>query len=888
MTSPPDPTVVLPQLPEGLLDDLLGILFGNPQARQGALAQLRAREPQHAAAIDAHVQHHELLRATEVRTDDAASIPGYRILETLGEGGMGLVYLAEQIVPVTRRVALKVIKLGMDSKEVVARFERERQSLAVMDHDAIARVFDCGTTSRGQPFFAMEYVQGEPIDAFADRHRLGLRERIALFQQVCHGVQHAHQKGVIHRDLKPGNVLVGQRDGQRTVKVIDFGVARATAPEARDAGLRTELGQLVGTPEYMSPEQALGEAARVDTRTDVFSLGVMLYELVSGALPYPPGHLRSSTLEVLRQRLGDQEPPRPSTRLHGLGAEAAQCALRRRLTLTSLQRELRGDLDWIVLRAMAREPERRYASVNALADDLQRYLDGLPVLAGPPSAGYRLRKFLRRYRGRLLAAGGILVALVGGLVGTGLALWEARASQRRVEMLANVVKVKAARIVAGDLSLQPAWPEQIPALDAWLRDFVTPLDEGVQKVRATLQSIGDGEVVPGLSSSTNQFLREELQGFLVDVDRLRANEAKDVAQRLRYAKSIEGLTRNHPKARVTWVAAHDAIAKADGITASTLYAAAPIDLQPQLDLVPMGMNPVTKMWEFYHLRSAIDPTAAGDAATVAIPEIAPDGSVVVGEGTGIVFVLVPGGTYTLFAQKTDPTKPNYDPDTVEGARTVDVTLAPFFLARHELTQGQWLRLAGSPSPSSHAAGTHPQGMDAPITFAHPVDMVDWFQCDALLRRHGLLLPTEAQWECGARGGNDAPWAHGPKVEDLRGAANLLDQCTEPAPWIGVRVAWNDRYIWHAPVGSFPKFNGFGLYDVHGNVCEWCRDGCNSPTPTWAPGDGAMSGPGSDDLRAFRGGSFLNPAIQARVSWREPYLPNFRFHDRGCRAARALR
>lgn len=451
----------------------------------------------------------------------------------------------------------------------------------------------------------------------------------------------------------------------------------------------------------------------------------------------------------------------------------------------------------------------------------------------------------------------------------------------------DIVKVGTGRTKAAEIF--PAWPDKIPALEAWLRDFVTPLDGAVRRVRTTLQAIEAGDVIPGLSPSIGLFSRTELQALLADADRLRANEAQDVTQRLRWANGIEALTRNHPMARVTWAAAREAIAKADGVTASTLYAGVPIDLQPQLDLVPIGMNPVTKLWEFYHLRSAFDPAAAGDPAAIEIPQIAPDGSIAVGDGTGIVFVLVPGGRHTLLAQKTDPTKPNYDPDTVDGARTFEVALAPFFLARHELTQGQWLRLAGSPSPSSHAAGTHPTGIDAPITFAHPVDMVDWFQCDTLLRRHGLVLPTEAQWEYGARGGRDTPWAYGRSAEDLQGVANLLDARTLPVlGWPGTRVAWDDGFIVHAPVGSYPRPNGYGLYDVHGNVWEWCRDGIATPEPKWADGDGVMSGPSTDDTRAFRGGSFMTQSAQMRIAWRQPYLPGWRIHDLGCRAARALR
>ncbi|HEX5052432.1 MAG TPA: protein kinase [Planctomycetota bacterium] len=345
-------------------------------------------------------------------------IGAYRVLDTLGEGGMGTVYLAEQSQPVKRRVALKLIKLGMDSKAVVARFEQERQALAMMQHDGIARVFDCGTTERGQPYFVMELVRGVPLNEFCDRNRLSLAARIRLLQQVCAAVTHAHQKGVVHRDLKPGNVLVSDEESRRSVKIIDFGLAKAMGQKLVEATLFTEAGQVVGTPEYMAPEQADPTNQDIDTRADVYALGVMLYETLTGQLPFSQHDLRRAGLLEMQRVLRDVEPPKPSTRLSAL-LDATAIAEQRRTTATALRRTLRNDLDWLVLKALEKDRSRRYETANALAMDLQRYLDHEPLSAGPPSLGYRLRKLVRRYRGPIAAAAAIVVATA---IGAGLAL----------------------------------------------------------------------------------------------------------------------------------------------------------------------------------------------------------------------------------------------------------------------------------------------------------------------------------------------------------------------------------------------------------------------------------------------------------------------------------
>lgn len=346
-------------------------------------------------------------------TSDRLVLGPYTLLHRLGEGGMGEVWLAEQRLPFRRRVAVKLIKAGMDSRAVLTRFDAERQALALMEHESVARVFDAGTTPQGRPFFVMEYVQGDAITAYADRERLSIRERVALFLSVCDGVQHAHQKGIIHRDLKPSNILVAEQDQRRIPKIIDFGVAKAAGGALSDASVYTELGAIIGTLEYMSPEQADLTPAGVDTRADIYSLGVILYELLTGTLPFDAQTLRHSGLSEAQRTIKTIDPPRPSMR-----ATVNDVAARRRTDALHLVRELRGDLDWIILKTLEKERTRRYQSVSEFAADLRRYLDDRPVLAARPSTLYMLRKFARRHTVGVSAAAGLVlvVALAIGII----------------------------------------------------------------------------------------------------------------------------------------------------------------------------------------------------------------------------------------------------------------------------------------------------------------------------------------------------------------------------------------------------------------------------------------------------------------------------------------
>ena len=359
----------------------------------------------------------------------------YKLMERLGEGGCGVVYVAEQTQPVRRRVALKVIKLGMDTKAVVARFEAERQALAMMDHPNIAKVLDAGTTDLGRPFFVMELVRGIRITDYCDQNQLSTKERLELFIKICQAIQHAHQKGIIHRDIKPSNILVTLHDGVPVPKVIDFGIAKATEGRLTDATVYTQLHQFIGTPAYMSPEQAEMSGLDIDTRSDIYSLGVLLYELLAGSTPFDAQELMSQGIDAMRKTIREKEPVRPSTRFATLkGDELTTTAKRRSADKSKLMHQLKGDLDWIVMKCLEKDRTRRYETANGLAADLKRHLNNEPVLARPPSTVYRIQKAVRRNKISFAAGTIIFVALLLGIIAT---TWQSvRATHAKQQALA--------------------------------------------------------------------------------------------------------------------------------------------------------------------------------------------------------------------------------------------------------------------------------------------------------------------------------------------------------------------------------------------------------------------------------------------------------------------
>jgi non-specific serine/threonine protein kinase/serine/threonine-protein kinase len=451
------------------------------------LAKTCADDPELRDEVESLLRYHDCspeegptvgLEGLELKSGER--IAHYSIQRLLGEGGMGEVWEAEQREPVRRRVALKLIRAGMNNKEVVARFESERQALALMDHPNIARVFDAGATEQGRPYFVMEYVQGERITAYCDRHRLTTRERLGLFIEVCDGVQHAHHKGVIHRDIKPSNLLVSIQDDRPMPKIIDFGVAKATSRRLTDKTMVTQLGMLIGTPEYMSPEQAEMTTLDIDTRTDVYSLGVVLYELLVGAPPFEFDELRRAGVDELRRKVREDEPPSPSNRFISLGGTSTRIAAERRTDPPSLARQLRGELDWIVMRALEKDRTRRYASPAELAADIRRHLNDEPVLAGPPSTVYRVRKFVRRHRLGVTAASMVLLALVIGATAVTFGMLRARTAEAGAKQDAATAEQVSGFLVG---LFQVSDPSRARGNTITAREI---LDEGARRIRGEL------------------------------------------------------------------------------------------------------------------------------------------------------------------------------------------------------------------------------------------------------------------------------------------------------------------------------------------------------------------------------------------------------------------
>jgi len=572
------------------LDLLLSDLLRQPAERRAAeLERVTASNPDLRERLEQLLQTHRdagdflekpaVTVPEELRTPEPLECPGtvidrYELLDLIGEGGFGAVYMAEQSEPVRRKVALKIIKLGMDTKQVIARFEAERQALTMMDHPNIAKVLDAGATETGRPYFVMELVKGDPVTEYCDRQNLGTRQRLEIFRQVCHAVQHAHQKGVIHRDLKPSNVLVTVADGQPIPKVIDFGIAKATSRELTDKTFFTEFRQLIGTPEYMSPEQAEVSGVDIDTRSDIYALGVLLYELLTGTTPFDAQRLRSAAFGELQRIIREEDPDKPSTRVRSLlvasgssryepqaqapaqssprqepiarapGSSAFSApALRsplpdpssaiiiakhRRTDPQSLFRHLRGDLDWIVMKCLEKDRTRRYETANGVASDIQRHLENQPVEAGPPTAAYRVRKFVRRNRVMVTAATMVVAALLAGTAGTTFGLL--RAEQRRAEAETARGREHQQRELAEKREKET---QQVSDFQAAMLNEINVEAMGHrikerfrEKVRAALQRQYVGEF-PDRRKRTPEEIEDELAEF---DQRARATQASDVAR----------------------------------------------------------------------------------------------------------------------------------------------------------------------------------------------------------------------------------------------------------------------------------------------------------------------------------------------------------------------
>ena len=450
------------------------------------------------------------------------SIGRYRLIRALGEGGFGVVWWAEQVEPVRREVALKLIKPGMDSKAVLARFEAERQALAVMDHVCIATVLDGGATDRGLPYFVMELVKGEPLTEFCDRHRLSVADRLGLFIRVCEAVQHAHMKGVVHRDLKPSNILVAyDADGKAQPKVIDFGIAKALSQRLTEATIFTERGQMIGTPSYMSPEQAEMSGLDIDTRSDVYSLGVVLYELLTGVLPFDTRTLRAAGYAEIQRIIREVDPPRPSTRLSSVGEdEEARSRIieDRSCDLRELRTTLKQDLDWIVMRCLEKERSRRYDAASDIADELRRYLNHEPVAAGPPSALYRARKFVRRNRVGVVAGSLVAGALVVAVIGTTWGMMWAMAERDRASKAETAAEQRAEELeLVSEFQSSQLSGVDAAAMGAGLRESL------MRQVRDSMRRNGAGDEETTANLETLRALLGDANFTMLSLEALNVN-----------------------------------------------------------------------------------------------------------------------------------------------------------------------------------------------------------------------------------------------------------------------------------------------------------------------------------------------------------------------------
>ncbi|HEX6813191.1 MAG TPA: bifunctional serine/threonine-protein kinase/formylglycine-generating enzyme family protein [Planctomycetota bacterium] len=1029
------------------------------QEQPGFLEELCVQHPDCAHALRegyGSLQQLDLVQVAHVGAGDAAPPPGpahgslprslgpFRLLELLGAGGMGAVYRAED-TELKRMVALKLIRSELFASERTrTRFQRESAALARLDHPGLCTAYRAGATD-GQPWIAMRLVRGTTLaghiasrraaaadasptarDRRSSSHTRREVHRVVLwFEKIARALATAHAVGVVHRDLKPGNIVLATDDEP---VVIDFGLVHLDDSESH----LTISGDQIGTPAYMAPEQVQGEGHDVAPTTDVYALGVTMFEALTGVLPY-----------AAKSR-----------------EELFTCITRgRRLRLRQAAKDLPADLEFVLEKALEPEPERRYASMSEFAEDLRRFRVHEPLLAAPPSGWYRLRKLVRRYPGPIAAAGAVFAtAVVGAVVALQFALGE-QAKVREFDLLSGVVLREQA--IAAESELHPPWPHKLPAMERWLEHDIGRLLAIKPEIDRTVQELGaralpptEAEstadrhshpelqsweratkrtaslrwahdvrtgrrqlVVPELSDQTlastarelgkiawdriapkfeirtahgeeigglalaraavakgaathdefhyldtlawallangqdaeartscaaavakapeehkesmlrsqreledaitrapsilaaaeaelarltakvnerrtyrladpsSQFLHRALSQLSRQIESVVDNEKGRVEQRQTWARQIRESSLAHPHAAHTWAEVRAAVAKADDIVASRLYANQPIELRDEdvLGLVPIGMNPVTRLWEFYELRSAWN--GVQDPREIAIPCHDASGRIDVREETGIVFVLLPGGTFLMGAQRDDARAPNFDPQARVNETPHEVTLAPFLLARHEMTQGQWSRLwngdAAGREPSLWRAGT--RNGNEETTFANPVNQVTWTSCESLLRQHGCQLPTEAQWEYACRAGTSTPYTC--EHEDLAYFANLADEKAKKAgaPWNC--EAWDDGWMIDAPVGSF-EANAFGLHDVHGNVWEWCRDELADYYGPVRSGDGLrLQGDGVS--RCFRGGGSNDLAVRARSAWRSANRPSIPQGNIGLRAARSL-
>lgn len=833
---------------------------------------------------------HQLQHGEPSRTGER--IGPYVLRERIGGGGMGEVYAADQVSVVERRVAIKFIRLGMDSAQFVARFEAERQALARMAHTHVAQVFDAGATSDGRPYFVMELVEGEPITEYCDTHRLSTRERLELFLGVCEGVEHAHQKGLIHRDLKPSNILVAEQDGRGVPKIIDFGVVRATTGRLGDESLLTMAGQVVGTLDYMSPEQADPSDATTDTRSDVYSLGVVLYQLLTGLLPIERISTAPGNLAEIQRAIREDDPPTPSRRFRREAAAQAERAPLHGTNQRSLIRQLSGDLDWITLKSLEKNPARRYQSASDLAADIRRHLEHLPVQARRPGGLYRTGKFVRRHRVGAATSTIVVSALLIGIAG--VVSGQAKAATRGKQLARLSDGARLERLYAQADALWPLEPNvtSVEELERWLdsaRDLFSRLD-GHRRTMSDLErqasddsgAAGSGDL-DGVGFEREWQIQEistlvagieALESNLFEVDGLTLDHGWSIPRRIAVSREREVEFAEGGVYHRAWLDALPKIlaqrADLDGDGVEELVYPG-LELEIQMGLVPLGPDPDSKLWEFAHLASGAVARRV-DGRLVMVPEM------------GVVLVLVPGGTFDMGSQNADADGGNYvDPGDLgpyEGP-VHSVKVDPFFLSKFEMTQTQWARISGGISPFARK----PPGLTEDEAAMLPIQSVTWTRCEVITSRLGLCFPTEEQWEYAARGGSDrARWTDS-DFASMEQCENILDQ-SKPGGLLlpgsaGTIAPFSNGFKGLAPVGSFFA-NPFGLHDVLGNVTEW------TGSHPWAYEEDLAPPPRLDQIYVARGGNFrCGPEIARAASRAFSNVKDFYIFTVGLRPARAI-
>jgi len=790
----------------------------------------------------------ELKDGTSPPPECPQSIGRYRVLRILGYGSMGLVYLAEQPNP-KRLVALKLLRQAEATEPARRRFEREAQVLGRFSHPGIASILEAGvaeTEVGPRPYFTMEYVEGRPITEYAEQQSLDASERVRLALQMIEAVEHAHTQGVLHRDVKPANVLV---DASGQVKVLDFGIAQLTREDELQTML-TGTGQLVGTVAYMSPEQARG--ATLDERTDQFSLGVILYELLSGELPYDTrGRLVHDALRSLAE--SDWRP------------------------LSQRDPALRGDLETILATALASEPVRRYPNLAALRADLQAWLEGRPIAARPPSTVYQLQRFVGRHR---VLSAAVMVALLALGIGSGVAISAlSQASQEARTALLFEDREVLDQLLREVDELWPTSSEVEPALVDWLaraEDLLSRIELHAAHLLDLEQEASESGAPPWRLRVARE-LQDSLEAFAGQ-----NSEVGETSARL-------GQLRDEMRARLDQVRESRRItlvsAEAPWRDAAERVAADPrfdgLRLVPQEGLVPLGPDPRSGLEEFAVFATGYLPMRPSTS-----------GSLQVSENSAIVLVLLPGGSTWVGAQRYSAGLPNLDPQaTVDGhpqhneGPPIRVELDPFLIGKHELSQAQWQRCFEF-NPSDYEIGA--TLYDVEITGHHPLESVSWSEAMHFLPRVGLDLPTEAQWEFAARAGSTGSFGVGSRWTSLLPHAHLRRYTTERIAGLPEGALGAGQESVTLPIGSLAP-NAFGLHDTLGNLWELCKDiyKVDYHRRYHRPGDGLVIAKVDGDY-SRRGHSCGAPAMSMRVAARQTRLVNSGDAMTGVRVARALR